>query len=207
MQYFAASRSFLELGDCIDETALQTLVFLNLFLIATARAATCYSYLTHALTLALRRGLHRRSLPRDDDYIQREVGKRVFWTIRLLGNSVATLTGMPSLLDDENVDQDLPVEANDIYITKSRILPQPACEPCQIAGTNAHIRLCKILDRVVRHIYPRKQVSQRPGEGSASYMVSVDKITEIETALREWTEELPFGFRLGRDSSFASLLL
>ena len=81
---------------------------------ATARATTCYTYLTHALTLALRMGLHRRSLPRDDDLVRREVGKRLFWTIRLLGNSVATLTGMPKLLDDENVDQDMPVEANKI---------------------------------------------------------------------------------------------
>ena len=72
---------------------------------------------------------------------------------------------------------------------------------------NAHIRLHKILEQVVRHIYPRKEVSQRPGQGSASYMVSVDKITEIETSLREWMQELPFGFRLGRDPTSRSLLL
>ncbi|KIW97585.1 uncharacterized protein Z519_01169 [Cladophialophora bantiana CBS 173.52] len=205
LQYFAASRAFIDLGDCTDEISLQTMTFLILFTIGNARAGTCYSYVTHALTLALRMGLHR-SKSKYDDLIEREVSKRIFWVLRLLGNYFATACGMPRLLNDENVDQDLPVEVNDAYITKESISPQPPEEVCTIAGLNTIIALHKILDQVVRDIYPPRGVGKIPGSQATTYLVSIEKIKDIERALKGWTENLPFGFRLKSHSTSRSLL-
>jgi Fungal specific transcription factor domain len=205
LRFFAASRCLVDLSHCTDETALQTIVFLDLFFIETARAGTCYSYLTHTLTLALRMGLHR-SMPKDQDLIRSEVGKRAFWTIRLLANYFATLVGMPKLLGDDYVDQDLPTEANDIYITDVKISPHPANEVCHIAGMNAYVKLHNILGQVVRHIYPLRGISKTPGKESVGYLVSIEKIRAIEETLKEWTETVPHGFRLGKDPATGSLL-
>ncbi|KIW83852.1 hypothetical protein Z517_03098 [Fonsecaea pedrosoi CBS 271.37] len=195
LQYFAASRAFVDVGDGTDEQSLQTMIFLILFTVCNARVGTCYSYVTHALTLALRMGLHR-SKSKHDDLIEREVGKRIFWVLRLLGSYFATACGMPKLLSDENVDQDLPMEVNDEYITKTCISPQPPGEVCSIAGLNAIIALYKILEQVVRDIYPPRGVVRTHGTQAATYLVRVEKVKDIERALKRWIENLPFGFRL-----------
>ncbi|KIW23502.1 uncharacterized protein PV07_11695 [Cladophialophora immunda] len=205
LHYFAASRAFIDISDCTDERSLQTMIFLILFTVGTARAGTCYSYVTHALTLALRMGLHR-SKSKYDDLIGREVGKRIFWVLRLLSNYFATACGMPRLLSDENVDQDLPVEVNDAYITKTVISPQPPDEVCTIAGLNAIIALHKILEQVVREIYPPRGISKTHGTQAATYLVSIEKVRDIERALKRWMESLPFGFRLNSHSAPRSLL-
>ncbi|OAP63265.1 hypothetical protein AYL99_02492 [Fonsecaea erecta] len=205
LQYFAASRAFIDISDCTDAVSLQTLIFLILFTIGTSRAGTCYSYVTHALTLALRMGLHR-SKSQYDDLIEREVGRRVFWVLRLLGNYFATACGMPRLLNDENVDQDLPVEVNDAYITKTGIAPQPLDEVCTVAGLNSLIALYKILEQVVRDIYPPRGISKTHGKLAATYLVRIEKVKDIERALKRWMESLPFGFRLKSHTSPRSLL-
>ncbi|KAF2098972.1 hypothetical protein NA57DRAFT_76206 [Rhizodiscina lignyota] len=201
----ANGRCLVNLSDGTDETSLQALIFLNLFLIATARAGSCYTYLTHTLTIALRMGLHS-SLPRQDDLVRHEVGKRAFWTIKVLVNYVSILAGMPKLLDDENIDQDMPAEVNDVYITKNDISVQPANEVCQIAGMNAYIRLHKILEQVVSHIYPPRGLRKTPDKESASYLVRIETIKGIEQDLDNWMQNVPFGFALGRDTASASLL-
>jgi hypothetical protein len=205
LRYFAASRRLLDVTNCTDETSLQAIVFLNLFLVGTVRVATCYTYAAHALTLALRMGLHR-SLPRNDDLVAREVGRRTFWTIRLLVNYLAAACGMPKLLDDDNVDQAMPVEVNDAYITTTQILSQPADEVCEVAGMNAYVKLHKILEQVVKHIYPFRGTRNAPARKSVSYMVSIEKIREIEKSLKEWMANLPSGFRLGNDPAHGSIL-
>ncbi|ETI29613.1 hypothetical protein G647_02066 [Cladophialophora carrionii CBS 160.54] len=206
LRFFAASRCLIDLSHCANETNLQTIVFLNLFLIETARTGSCYSYLSHTLTLALRMGLHR-SMLRDCDPIRSEVGKRVFWTIRLFANYFATIVGMPRPLGDDNVDQDLPVEANDGYITDAKVSPQPSTEVCQILGMNTYIKLHNILGQVVRHVYPLRGISKSPGKESASYMVSIENIGAIEEALKAWEASVPPGFRLGDDDPESRSLL
>ncbi|KIY03555.1 uncharacterized protein Z520_00246 [Fonsecaea multimorphosa CBS 102226] len=205
LQYFAASRAFIDVGDCTDGLSLQTMIFLILFTIDTARAGTVYSYVTHALTLALRMGLHR-SKSNHADLIEREVGKRIFWVLRLLGIYFATACGMPRLLNDENVDQDLPMEVNDAYITRTDISPQPLDEVCTIAGLNAIIALYKILEQVVRDIYPPRGISKTHGKQPTTYLVNVEKVKDIERALKGWIESLPFGLRLKSQSVPRSLL-
>lgn len=150
-------------------------------------------------------GLHR-ALSKKDDLIAHEIGKRTFWTIRLLANYLAAASGMPRLLDDENVDQDMPMEANDTYISKTEILPQPAYEVCEIAGMNAYITLHRILERVVRHIYPFSGTKTMPAGESVSYLVSVEQMSQIEQALKDWKKNLPFGFRLSTDPAYGSVL-
>jgi hypothetical protein len=143
---------------------------------------------------------------KEHDLIRSEVGKRTFWTIRLFANYLATIVGMPRLLDDDNVDQELPTEVNDVYITDAKISPQPASEVSDIAGMNAYIKLHNILGQVVRHLYPLRGISKNPGKESASYLVSIEKVGTIEDALKAWTENVPPGFRLGKDPESRSLL-
>ena len=169
---------------------------MNLFLLAINRPSTCYTYLSTSLSIALRMGLHR-SLGAPEDFICCETGKRVFWALRLLSSEVAACAGLPRLLSDEEIDQELPREVNDAYIQRARILPQPESEICYVSGANAYKRLHMILDKVIKRVYPQSGRNGPGNRGSVSYAVRLDTIREIEKDLHQWSAAIPQGYRLG----------
>ncbi|EDN97707.1 hypothetical protein SS1G_12561 [Sclerotinia sclerotiorum 1980 UF-70] len=196
-KFYKAARQMMDLTDCRDMTALQTVIFMVLFLQATSNLSVCYSYLGLALRSALRLGLHR-SLSGNFNVIERETRKRVFWIIRKLDTYVSALLGFPIMLSGDDIDQDLPVEVDDEYITKDAILPMPPGKMSLLAASNAHTRLMAITPKVIKHIYPIKGLEQSiSGNNNASYTISHSKIREIEKDLADWLDRLPMGLRPG----------
>lgn len=199
-KYFVTSRSLIDITDCRDLTSLQAIVFMIMFLQCSARLSTCYSYIGVALRSALRMGLHR-SFAGSFSPIEAEERKRTFWVIRKMDIYVGALLGLPQTLNDEDIDQDLPMEVDDEYITEHSIPTMPPGQISVIAAGNAQTSLMHILVKICRYIYPIKN-SQWTGKGgkTKAYTVSHAKIREIETDLQEWMERLPMALRPGGES-------
>lgn len=69
-------------------------------------------------------GLHR-SVPNTFNPVERELRKRMFWIIRKLDIYVGALLGLPQMLSSDDVDQEMPLEVDDEYITLEKISPMP----------------------------------------------------------------------------------
>lgn len=187
----------MDLTDCRDMTSLQAIIFMVLFLQATSNLSICYSYIGHALRSALRIGLHR-SLSGNFNPIERETRKRVFWIIRKLDTYVSAILGFPIMLSSDDIDQEMPLEVDDEYITKDAILPMPPGKLSLFVASNAHTQLMVITTKVVKHIYPIKGLEQSISRNNpSSYTISLTKIREIEKDLQDWRERLPMGLRPG----------
>ena len=202
VRYFRAARSMLDITDCRDIVSLQAIIFMIMFLQSSANLSTCYSFIGVALRSAVRMGLHR-NLFSNFNPIEREVRRRVFWVVRKLDTYVAALLGFPKMLNEEDVDQELPIEVDDEYITASGVLPMPEGQISLYAAGNAHTRLMVILAKVIKYIYPVKGVEScvtSNTSGSSSYNISHLKIKEIEGDLQEWLEILPMALRPGGDA-------
>ena len=197
-KFFKASRQMMDITDCRDLTSLQAVVFMIMFLQSSAKLATCYSYIGIALRSAIRMGMHR-SISRSFNPIELETRRRVFWTIRKMDIYVGALLGLPKMLSEEDIDQDLPQEVDDEFITAEKILPMPIGRVSRIAAANAHTRLLKILQKVVRYIYPIKGLAHKGNQSNQTYVVSHAKIREIERDLQEWMETLSMSLRPGGD--------
>lgn len=122
-------------------------------------------------------GLHRASTSSLLDSVQREVRRRTFWVLQTMEGYVATVLGLPTILDEEDVDQDFPMET-------AGFMPISPGEESSFAANNAHIRLLIIMRRVVKEIYPR--VKPRGDVRPSSYKVSFTSIVQIEADLNEW---------------------
>jgi hypothetical protein len=118
-----------------------------------------------------------------------------------MNNYTAVFIGLPQLLKDEDADQQMPLEVDDTCIEKSRILSQPAGKMSAISGTNAYIKLHKILENVVEHLYPMKRMRRGPRKSSLSCMVSISKVQEIEEELHEWHRTLPAALHLEKEAT------
>jgi hypothetical protein len=201
LKYFKAARQMMDITDCRDMPSLQAILFMILFLQSSANLSTCYSYIGIALRSALRMGLHR-NLTYNFNPIERETRRRVFWIIRKMDTYVAALLGFPKMLSDQDVDQELPIEVDDEYITEAGILPMPPGKLSVFTASNAHTRLMAILAKVIREIYPTKTVEQCiPGCSRPTYVISHAKIQEIEYDLQEWLDKLPMGLRPGGEAT------
>jgi Fungal specific transcription factor domain len=168
-----------------------------LFLQSTAKLETCYSHIGIALRACCRLGLHR-NIKNDFDPIEQEERKRIFWIIRKMDTYVGAILGLPQMLSAEDVDQDLPLELDDEYITAKGILPMPPDRFPLIRASNAHTSLITILRKVVKFIYPIKGFEgAKPGE---PYSVSHSRIRDIEQDLQKWMDDLPMELRPSDDA-------
>jgi hypothetical protein len=183
-----------------DLATLQAVLFLILFLSSTDRVSTCYPYTTFALSSALRMGLHC-SISMNDDLIEQETRKRLFWAIKLLNGYLSAFMGLPKLLNDDDIDQEMPVEVDDTCIEHSRILAQPPGSISLLSGSNAFARLNKILESVLKHVYPTKGMKRGRRKGLVSCLVSTSKIKELEEQLQDWQSSLPAPLRAGDETT------
>ena len=182
----------MDITDCRDMQSLQAILFMILFLQSSANLSTCYSYIGIALRSALRMGLHRNLAFANFNYIELETRRRVFWIIRKMDTYVAALLGFPKMLSDQDVDQELPSEVDDDYITETKMDKMPPEKLSVFTASNAHTRLMAILAKVIREIYPTKAVQQIvPGSATPTYVISHAKIKDIEIDLQDWLDKLP----------------
>lgn len=111
---------------------------------------------------------------------------------------VGALLGFPKMLSDDDIDQELPIEVDDEYITKDGVLPMPAGRISTYAASNAHTKLLAILAKVIQYIYPVKGVERCVhGSSTPTYVISNAKIKEIELDLQDWLDKLPMALKPG----------
>ncbi|CAL3964880.1 hypothetical protein PZA11_002220 [Diplocarpon coronariae] len=202
LKYFKAARNMIDITDCRDLTSLQTVIFMTLFLQSSSNLGTCYSYIGIALRAGLRMGLHR-SLAEHFNPIERETRRRVFWVIWKLDTFVSALLGFPQMLSYDDIDQELPIEVDDEYITKDGVLDMPPGKISLLfAAANAHTRLTSTLAKVIKYIYPTKALDNSlQGVPKSSYVISHAKIREIEQDLAQWLDKLPMALRPGGEGT------
>ena len=177
----------IDITDCRDLISLQTIVMMIIFLQSTAKLSTCYAYVGIALRTCCRLGLHRQ-VSANFNPLELEERKRIFWLVRKLDTYVGAMLGLPQMLSDEDIDQELPAEVDDDYISESGIRPMPPGLIPLIKATNAHTRLTDIMRKMVRYIYPLRK--QNAEVADHNYSISHQKIRELEQDLQQWEDAL-----------------
>lgn len=139
-------------------------------------------------------GLHRE-LCLDINPIERETRKRVFWAIRNMDVYVSAMLGLPVMLSTDEIDQPLPMEVDDEYITEDAVFSMPVGKTSLQVASNAHTRLVLILADVIKHVYPMNALQPDYGSTKSPYSISHTKIRDIERDLADWLDKLPLYLR------------
>lgn len=189
----------LAITECRDLWSLQALVFMIIFLQSSAKMSTCHSYISAAMAASLQMGLHRCE-PEAINPIERETRKRIFWTIRTMETYVVAILGLPRTVSDDDIDQEMPLEIEDQYITKEGVLSMPDGQISMITGFNAHTKLVQILGKIITNVYPTKRRQKGATEKSRAYVVCDAKVRKVEKDLQHWARNLPMQLRPGADS-------
>ncbi|PTU18060.1 hypothetical protein P175DRAFT_0443998 [Aspergillus ochraceoroseus IBT 24754] len=193
-KYFETCRSLVDLMGCDDLITLQTIFYLNLFLLSTARIGPCYTSLNHALTIAFRMNLHQTR--EGDSPCTTEVRARLFWSIKHLLTMVCAMSGLPKPIADDECDLPFPRGMDDSGPETVPVLAQPPANGPP--GHLSFLKLHRILGRVVRRLYPLNGTKNTREGGARSHLVSTETIAALEAELQSWTESLPNDCRLGQ---------
>ena len=189
----------MEITDCRDIPSLQAIVCMIMFLQSTAKLSTCWCYVGIALHSAIRMGLHR-SITANFNPVELESRRRLFWQIRKMDVYVGAMIGLPTMLSSDDIDQDMPLDLDDEYITTEKIIAAPPGHIHLMSGSNAQTRLMNVLRKVIKYVYPIQGIQYLEGK-PRSYVVSHAKIREIERDLQHWMEQLPMFLRPGGEVS------
>ncbi|OKO91666.1 Activator of stress genes 1 [Penicillium subrubescens] len=198
-----SSREFISLPPREVAIELATILALGYLFSCNERAHFGYTHAISegaAMAAALQMGLHR-SQPAEMDSVERETRKRLFWTIRTLETYIIAILGLPRTISDDDIDQEMPCEIDDEYITKEGIFPMPEGRISLITASNAHIRLACILGRVSTDVYPAKRMQREASQKTRAYVVNNAKVREVENDLRNWMTSLPTHLQPGPASS------
>ena len=96
------------------------------------------------------------------------------------------MLGLPASLRDDDIDQDMPKEIDDEFVTEWNILHQPPDHPSIIVGCNVYTRLMGIISKITKYIYPLK-APLVDGKG----LIRLDLVKEIEQDLERWRTSIP----------------
>lgn len=180
-------------------TSLQALLFIIQFLQAIGNLNSCYNLIGIALRSALRMGLHRHLPNLKMTPIDNEIRKRVFHTIRQMDIYLSTTLGLPVVLQARDIDQPLPIEVEDEYITEHALLQSPAGTPSMIQAFNAHDKLMEILATIVDFVYSPQSANRKATRGT--YMIDVGQLRQVETKLHDWYQKLPKTLHPGQEQN------
>jgi hypothetical protein len=133
----------IETGPPTLET-IQARLGLCLFLLSSSRANQCWYIFGTTIQLVTALGLHRRrpckASKGGTTYIEQELRKRVFWSAYTLDKYLSVIFGRPRLLDDEDIDQDLPDEVNDEDMSLESPSQRTGPADCMMIASILHYR-------------------------------------------------------------------
>jgi hypothetical protein len=184
-EFFQIAQKCLDMTDCRDLSSLQALLCSTIYLQGTGQLPLCYTYVSLAMTAAIRMGMHQADSLSKFNTIERETRKRIFWTLRVMDSYITTVLDLPRTMSDDEMDQSYPQDADDMYITPQGV--KPFTGPCLMASINAHTRLTRILSKV-KQIASSKEHDHKPNN---RYQVDYAKIVEAEQDLTAWSSKLP----------------
>ncbi|KAK3688886.1 fungal-specific transcription factor domain-containing protein [Podospora appendiculata] len=179
LEYLAMARDLsIAATDEADIDSIKAFGLLSLATHATCYSVTAYLHLGTAVRIGFSLGLHRDVSPKSRDSLEREWGRRLWWTIYILDHEMASRFGYPCSVVDDAVYMRTP----------------PATEQILDPGPNTPLGFQALLVTLVQL---RKRISHEcflePAQIGGRLPIS--RVTSCLTALRAWQASVPTHLR------------
>ncbi|KAK0202540.1 fungal-specific transcription factor domain-containing protein [Desarmillaria ectypa] len=171
------------------------------YIIGTSVPQFSWTVIGMGLRNAIEIGLHRRKpggykLTADD-----ELKKRSFWALVMFDRLLSLHLGRPIMIQEEDLDLELPVECDDEYWdigSDGEVhFCQPANEPSKISYFNAQIQLSGIMSVVVRMLYSINKGRNMWGLTGKGWEERL--VCDIDSSMNAWMNTLPNHLRWDPD--------
>ncbi|KAK0646755.1 fungal-specific transcription factor domain-containing protein [Cercophora newfieldiana] len=165
-------------ADEADIDSIKAFGLLGLATHATCFSVTAYLHLGTAVRIGFSLGLHRDVSLRSKDSLEREWGRRLWWTIYILDHEMASRFGYPCTIVDDAIFMRTP----------------PATEQILDPGPNTPLGYQALLVALVQL---RKRISHDCFLSPANVggRLPISRVTSCLSALRSWADSIPMHLR------------
>ncbi|PIB01549.1 Transcriptional activator protein acu-15 [Cercospora beticola] len=165
---------------------LQALILAQLYCVQKGDLTRVLTYKGLSTVLCARLGLHQSQKRFALGTLTCETRKKVFWTLYTIDSFTAVLLGLPKQLKDDDAHCEMPVDADDEYVTERGFQPTLPGESTKVSSALALFQASRILSKVLEEVFPAK----------TSYELSLKKLSELSDELENWSAQLPQHLRL-----------
>ncbi|KAF2214979.1 hypothetical protein CERZMDRAFT_120476 [Cercospora zeae-maydis SCOH1-5] len=165
---------------------LQALILAQLYCVQQGDLTRVLTYKGLSTVLCARLGLHQSQKRFALGTLTCETRKKVFWTLYTVDSFTAVLLGLPKQLKDDDAHCEMPVDADDEYVTERGFQPTLPGESTKVSSALALFQASRILSKVLEEVFPAK----------TSYDLSLKKLSELSDELEAWSAQLPQHLRL-----------
>lgn len=124
-------------------------------------------------------GLHRKR-PENASLVVRETRRRLFWAIYTLDRYLAIVSDRPTMLQDDDISQELPLAINDDDLTDTHAA-QASRDDCLEDGPISHCQLARMVGRMAKEQFMHTKTD------SERRAIAIQQ----NKALDEWRSQLP----------------
>ncbi|KAL2854091.1 fungal-specific transcription factor domain-containing protein [Aspergillus pseudodeflectus] len=181
--YLAAEHQLSKEKGSIRLTSVQARLTQCYYLLTQSRINHCWSLFGTVSHLALAIGLNRNRRPDPAagiTHIEAECRRRTFWCAYTLDAYLSAALGRPRSFHDDDVDTELPACVEDHELMAAQInmpmTPAPTRSLTTMLAPLAHMKIARIISRILRDLYSIKPVSE------------TRRATAVKTICRDLTE-------------------
>ncbi|KAJ6120770.1 hypothetical protein N7523_005050 [Penicillium sp. IBT 18751x] len=166
--------------------SLQCFVLAQIYCMTKADYRSLLRYRALGVDICHQLGLHQNQEDTSLNPLEGETRKKVFWCQYVLDRFSSALTGMPSLLHEDDVQTEYPIDVDDENVTETGFLPTLPGESTRISSALALFSVSRILNKVLNDLFPAKP----------AYDVYVSKLHVLTGQLDDWLSSLAPHLRL-----------
>jgi hypothetical protein len=166
--------------------SLQCFVLAQVYCMTKADYRSLLRYRALGVDICHQLDLHQNLEDTSSNPLEGETRKKVFWCQYVLDRFSSALTGMPTLLREDDILTEYPVDVDDENVTETGFLPTLPGESTRISSALALFSVSRILNNVLDDLFPSKP----------SYDVYVPKMHTVAGQLDDWLSSLAPHLRL-----------
>ncbi|KAF6761218.1 fungal-specific transcription factor domain-containing protein [Ephemerocybe angulata] len=178
---------------------VQTLTLMATYLRGTNVFPAAWIINSIGLRRALDAGAHRKQIYRETPTPEDELWKRAFWILVAFDRIGGVILGRSVGIGEEDFDLEFPLEVDDPYWGDTHGWKQPENVTCTISAFNHFLRLTQVIAFTSRTIYAINKPKVFSGLIKGDWQSEV--VTQLNTALEEWTESIPPHLKWSEDIS------
>ncbi|KAI1420474.1 transcriptional regulatory protein GAL4 [Xylaria sp. FL1777] len=160
--FLAAEHQLTKERGPIRLTSAQARLTQCYYLLTQSRINHCWSLFGTVSHLILALGLNRTTCPKktndESRIVEVECRRRTFWCAYTLDAFLSVALGRPRSFHDDDINAELPACLEDDELTKPGV-STPRTLPSRMFAPLAHIKLARIIGRIVRELYSIQPIS------------------------------------------------
>lgn len=179
--YLALAKTLIPaVHDEADIDSIRALAILSLALLTFKFRITSYLYMGTSMQIAFSLGLQQDQSPTTQSPMSRQQNRRIWWTLYILDQEVASRCGSPCVSDERSVRIQTPLPSE-------QILNPGTNTP--LGALSVSTSLCRLKREIIQTIYPERS--------SDSRTISFQKVTSYVSSLQTWQASMPSHLKWG----------